>query len=128
MYLQLLMKRKNLFILISFILITGGCNDEEFMFDIDNLTGTTWGVPMIIDGGAEFVDLSSPTIFRADGIAIFGTSRTDFWSIKGKRTLLLEQAGELWFIIDLSPQRLYVEKTKQANGAFIAKCLYEPLH
>jgi len=113
--------------LFSALIVLTGCEDEDFMFNADHLINTRWGVPMIIDAGPEYIALGAPTVFRADGIVTIGTTRTDFWSLRGKRTIVLEQAGELWFIIDLSPHRLYVEKSRQIDGTFLAKCLYEPL-
>jgi hypothetical protein len=104
-----------------------GCGDEEFSYDINHLVDTHWGIPQIIEPGIGHIDLDAPTIFNIEGYVLIGTSRTDYWTIRGDRSIFLEQAKENWFIIDLSPERLYVEKTSYPDGSFIAKCLYEPL-
>jgi hypothetical protein len=102
-------------------------NEEEFRFNIDDLTHTAWGIPQIVEAGMEEINLDAPTIFDPSGFVTIGNSRTDFWRIRGNRTIFLEQAQENWFIISLNPQRLYVEKTTFPGGTFIVKCIYEPL-
>lgn len=114
--------------LLAFIIFLSSCGDEkEFMFDLDDLLETQWGIPQIIEPGQGPINMDAPTIFHADGHVTIGPSTTDFWSVRGERSLLLEVSGETWFIIDLSPDRLYVEKTSHPGGTFIVKCLYEPM-
>ncbi|TVQ18538.1 MAG: hypothetical protein EA361_01310 [Bacteroidetes bacterium] len=115
-------------ILLGFILMISGCGKEkEFMFDLDDLLETPWGIPQIIEPGQGPINMDAPTIFHPDGHVTIGPATTDFWSVRGERSLLLEVSGEIWFIIDLSPNRLYVEKTTHPGGTFIVKCLYEPM-
>ncbi|MFW5663838.1 MAG: hypothetical protein ACOCYD_02255 [bacterium] len=114
-------------VLLTFTFSLNSCEEEkEFMFELDDLLDTHWGIPQIIEPGQGPVNMDAPTIFHADGHVTIGPSTTDFWSIRGERNLLLEVAGEIWFIIDLTPDRLYVEKTSHPGGTFIVKCLYEP--
>lgn len=103
------------------------CKEKEFIFDLDNLLLTAWGIPQIVEAGMEPIDLDAPTIFTADGLVTIGGARNDFWYTRGERTIILEQAKEQWFIIDLSSDRLYVEKTRHPEGTFMVKCLYEPI-
>lgn len=122
--------QKRIYISLFVLLIPiafAGCSDEEFDFDINHLVDTPWGIPQIIEPGMGHINLDAPTIFNIEGFVLIGSSRTDYWTIRGDRNIFLEQAKENWFIIDLSPERLYVEKTSYPDGSFIAKCLYEPL-
>lgn len=108
-------------------LVLPSCDkEEEFMFNLDHLQETPWGIPQIIEPGQGDIDLEAPTIFYPDGLVTIGPARNDFWSIRGSRTIILEQARESWFIIDLTSERLYVEKTS-FEGVFLVKCLYEPM-
>lgn len=122
-------KNKSVHIVLLFLcIVMAGCkDDEEFMFDINHLTDTKWGIPMVIEPGNLPFDLDAPTIFTMDGLVQIGPSRTDFWSKRGSRGIFLEQAREIWFIIDLSEDRLYVEKITHPEGNFIVKCIYEPM-
>jgi hypothetical protein len=113
--------------LLFIITALSACKDEDFMFDINHLTGTAWGIPQIVEAGSVHIDLDAPVIFDPNGFVTIGNARTDIWTIRGKRTIILEEARENWFIISLSPDRLYVEKTAFPDGTFIVKCIYEPL-
>jgi hypothetical protein len=115
--------------IISLLFITFiSCRDEEFDFDINHLTDTPWGIPQIVEAGTGHIDLDAPTIFDARGFVTIGNARTDIWTIRSNRTIFLEEARENWFIISLTPERLYVEKSKFPDGTFIVKCIYEPLN
>lgn len=121
---------KNLYKKVLFALIlTAFCrcdSGEEFIFDVDVLISTPWGIPQVIEPGAGNIDLEAPTIFYEEGYVEIGPSKTDFWSLRGDRSIFLEQAQETWFIIDLSEERLYVEKNSYPDGTFLVKCVYYP--
>ncbi|MFW5706654.1 MAG: hypothetical protein ACOC12_01930 [Bacteroidota bacterium] len=117
-----------LLLFVVFFFLNNGCSkEEEFIFDINDLLETQWGIPQIIEPGEGHIDLDAPTVFHADGLVTIGTARTDYWTTFGTRSILLQQAQQVWFIIDLSPERLYVEKNTHPQGQFIVKCIYEPL-
>ena len=97
------------------------------MFDMEHLIDTQWGIPMVIEPGNLPFDLDAPTIFTADGLVQIGPSRSDFWSRRGDRRIFLEMAQQIWYIIDLTEDRLYVEKVSHPEGVFIVKCIYEPI-
>jgi hypothetical protein len=110
------------------LLLMAGCNkEEEFMFKIEDLVGTQWGIPQVVEPGMEYIEVVAPTVFEANGVVSFGNSRFDFWYFRDKRTIVIEQAREIWFIIDLRPDRLYVEITRHPEGTFLGKFIYEPL-
>lgn len=114
-------------VILLFYLLNGCSKEEEFMFDINHLSGTAWGIPQIIEPGMGHIDLDAPTIFDPSGFVTIGNSRNDLWTTRGKRSIFLEQARETWFIIRLTQNELYVEKTSFPDGTFIVKCIYEPL-
>jgi hypothetical protein len=116
-----------IWVIFFLIVLLTSCREDEFAFTIDHLTGTAWGIPQIIEAGMGHIDLDAPTIFDPSGYVTIGNARTDIWTIRGKRMIFLEQAQESWVIINLKPDRLYVEKTKFPDGTFIVKCIYEPL-
>ncbi len=122
------MKHGYLKILLIFILVVlCRCdNKEDFIFDVDLLVSTPWGIPQVVEPGAGNIDLDAPTIFYEEGYVEIGPSKTDFWSLRNDRTIFLEQAQETWFVIDLSEERLYVEKNSFPDGNFIVKCIYYP--
>lgn len=97
------------------------------MYNLDDLLDTRWGIPQIVEAGMEPIDLDAPTVFTADGLVTIGGARNDFWYTRGERFIILEEAKEQWFIIDLSAERLYVEKTRHPEGTFLVKCIYEPI-
>ncbi len=99
---------------------------EDSAIDIDLLVSTSWGIPQVVEPGAGNIDLDAPTIFYQEGYVEIGPSKTDFWSLRNDRTIFLEQAQELWFVIDLSEERLYVEKNSYPDGTFLVKCIYYP--
>jgi hypothetical protein len=101
-------------------------NKEDFIFDVDLLVSKPWGIPQVIEPGTGSIDLDAPTIFYEEGYVEIGPAKTDFWSLRSDRTIFLEQAQETWFIIDLSEERLYVEKNSFPDGTFIVKCIYYP--
>ncbi len=103
------------------------CEKEvEFKFDMDDLIDTKWGVPDIQELAPDVVnyDLSAPTIFYEDGHMTIGGSKTDFWTLRDSQSIHIEQMAEIWFIIDLTPNRLYVEKSLYPSGKFILSCIY----
>jgi hypothetical protein len=116
-----------LFLILVFIGIISCEKDVEFEFNKEDLIDTQWGIPQIIEPGMVDIDLSAPTIFYEDGHMTIGPDKIDFWSIRDSRTLFIEQASELWFIIKLTPDTLYVEKTMYPGGTFIVKCIYYPM-
>ncbi len=114
------------FLMAGFLILASCDKEEEFMFELDHLLETPWGIPQIIEPGQGDIDLEAPTIFYPDGLVTIGPARTDFWSLRGSRTIILDHARESWFIIDLTPERLYVEKSS-LEGVFLVKCFYEPM-
>ena len=119
---------KKLLLIIIIALGNNSCDKEqEFDYDINHLLLTHWGIPHVIEPGQEEIDLAAPTIFYPEGYVTIGPDRTDFWMIRDPKSILLEQAGEIWFIINLSPDTLYVEKTRYPEGTFIVKCIYHPM-
>ena len=101
--------------------------EQDFYFDIDHLLHTHWGIPHVIEPGLEPINLSAPTIFYPEGHVTIGPDKTDFWRIHDTRSIQLQESGETWFIINLSPDTLYVEKTRFPQGTFIVKCIYFPM-
>lgn len=118
-----------IFALISLLSFSGCEKDAKFMYNIDDLVGTPWGIPEILELGPGLIDgdLTAPTIFHADGHLSIGPARIDFWSVRDKRSLLIHEAQEIWFVIDLKPDLLYVEKSHLRTGAFIVRCIYRPM-
>ena len=113
---------------IALILLS--CEDDpEFAFEIDDLTNTQWGIPQMIRPPQDMSvpDLDAPTIFYPEGYVTIGPARTDFWTIRSSRSILLEQSGEIWFFIDLTPIKMHVEKTKQNDGTLLGEYVYYPM-
>ncbi|MBW6478902.1 MAG: hypothetical protein K0B37_05685 [Bacteroidales bacterium] len=124
--------RKNLqvLLLMAFILILQSCKDDaDFEFNLDDLLLTQWGIPQMIRPPQDMTvpDLDAPTIFYPEGYVTIGPARTDFWSLRGSRSIFLEQSREIWFIIDLTPTKLQVEKTRQNDGALLGEYVYYPM-
>jgi len=113
--------------LILLLLILISCEDDvEFKYDIDDLIDTRWGVPHIEEVAPNVTDYdqSAPTIFYDDGTMIIGDSRYDFWRIRNSHSLHIEKMGEIWFIRELTPNKLHVEKSTYPAGNFILRCIY----
>ncbi len=106
------------------------CNDDEqFIFDKDDLIDTKWGIPHIIEkapGIGEY-DKSAPTIFYDDGTMQKGDTRWDFWRVRNSQSLHIEKMAEIWFVIELKADKLHVEKSKYPSGEFILTCIYYPM-
>ncbi len=126
--------RKNiqvLFLFIAFIFVFQSCkDDDEFEFDLDDLLLTQWGIPQMIRPPQDMTtipNLDAPTIFYPEGYVTIGPARTDFWSIRGSRSIFLQESREIWFFIDLTPVKLQVEKTRQNDGALLGEYVYFPL-
>jgi hypothetical protein len=117
----------SLFVVSGLLLMAGCSKEEEFMFKIDDLVGTQWGIPQVVEPGMEFIEVVAPTVFEANGVVSFGNTRYDFWYFRDKRTIVIDQTREIWFVIDLKPDRLYVEITRHPEGTFLGKFIYEPL-
>ena len=119
---------KHSIFLLGFLLLIACSKDKEFEFDLDHLTDTPWGIPQIIEMGPNVIDydLSAPTIFYEDGTMAVGAN-FDFWSVRDSRTIFIEQAQELWFVIDLSPEQLLVEKSRFPDGSFLMRSMYYPM-
>ncbi len=119
---------KNLkLIIITILFFFTSCEDDvKFKFDLDDLTGTKWGVPDIIELAPDVTeyDLSAPTIFYEDGNMTIGDSRYDFWRIRNSQSLHIERIAEIWLIIELTPDKLHVEKSKYPSGKFLLRCVY----
>jgi len=119
-----------LFFFTAFVLVFQSCEDDpEFQFNLDDLLLTHWGVPQMIRPPQDMTmpDLDAPTIFYPEGYVTIGPARTDFWSLRSSRSIFLEQSKEIWFIIDLTPTKLQVEKTRQNDGAFLGEYVYYPM-
>ncbi|MFN3554772.1 MAG: hypothetical protein ACK4VN_02275 [Bacteroidales bacterium] len=116
-----------LLFLISMGVGLNGCREKDFIFDLEHLTGTVWGIPQVIEPGQEDPILDAPTVFSSDGIVSIGPNRFDVWSVRGDRSIYLEQARENWFIIKLNADTLYVEKTRLPGGTFLGKFMYNPM-
>lgn len=112
----------------SFVLLVSCEKDVEFAFELDDLLDTQWGIPQIIELGPGVIDydLSAPTVFYADGTMSMG-GNFDFWNLRSSRNILIEQARELWFVIDLKPNQLMVEKSRYPTGEFLLRCVYYPM-
>jgi hypothetical protein len=126
--------RKNLqavFLFMAFILVFQSCKDDaEFEFNLDDLLLTHWGIPQMIRPPQDMTiipDLDAPTIFYPEGYVTIGPARTDFWSLRSSRSIFLEQSREIWFIIDLTPNKLQVEKTRQNDGVLLGEYVYYPM-
>lgn len=118
-----------LFFFAAIILVFQSCDDDpEFQFNLDDLLLTHWGVPQMIRPPQDMTmpDLDAPTIFYPEGYVTIGPARTDFWSLRSSRSIFLEQSKEIWFIIDLTPTKLQVEKTRQNDGALLGEYVYYP--
>ncbi len=117
------------FLILVLLFVISACDkeEEEFYFELDDLLETHWGIPHVIEPGQEDIDLAAPTIFYPDGYVNIGPDRTDFWRIKDSRSIFLDEAGEDWFFINLSPDTMYVEKTKYPQGIFLGKYIYHPM-
>ena len=114
-------------LLISLLILLTACEeDAEFRFDLDDLIDTPWGVPDIIEVAPDVIDydLSAPTVFYEDGHMLIGASRYDFWRLRNSQSLHIEQMSEIWFVIELTPNKLLVEKSKYPSGQFILRCVY----
>lgn len=123
-------KKSPLFLLLAFLIAFLSCDkEEEFEFNIDDLVMTSWGIPQMIRPPQDMSqpDLSAPTIFYPEGYVTIGPDRTDFWSVRGSRTIMLEEARELWFFLNLEPDKMHVEKTRQTDGALLGEFIYYPL-
>jgi hypothetical protein len=115
-------------VVVAGLLLMAGCDkDEEFMFNIDDLLDTQWGIPQVVEPGSEYIEVVAPTVFDATGTVSFGNTRYDFWYFRNKRTIVIEQAREIWFVIDLRSDRLYVEITRHPEGTFLGKFIFEPI-
>jgi hypothetical protein len=124
------MKKALILLVFSFLFVLPGCDkDKEFEFNVDDLTETRWGIPDIIDLGPDVVnyDLSAPTIFSADGKVTIGPAYVDYWTVRDSRSIFIHELSEVWFIIELKPETLYVEKSKYPTGNFIMRCMYRPM-
>ncbi len=118
-------------ILFSFLILLTACKEDiEFKFDLDDLIDTKWGIPEIIETAPDVIDydLSAPTIFYEDGHMIIGASRYDFWRIRNSRSIHIEQMAEIWYVIELTPYKLHVEKSKYPSGSFILRCVYPAIN
>lgn len=113
-------------ILLLTVFLSSCDKDEEFKFELDDLLETQWGIPQIVEPGTVDFIVDAPTIFYGDGHMRIG-HHTDFWTLRDSRSLFIQEASQVWFIIELKPERLYVEKSSYPDGAFIVKCFYEPL-
>ncbi len=118
------MKSKLFYIIIILCLVS--CEkDEEFAYNIDDLIGTEWGLPQVEEGSVEYIE-AAPTVFHEDGRVTFGGLDYDFWEVKTSRSILLRQRSQVWQILDLTEDKLYVEKLNYTNGKFLVRCIYYP--
>ena len=120
-------KKVRVLLLLATLLLLHACKEKDFMFALDDLLETQWGIPQIIEPGMTDPVLDAPTIFYGDGVVSFGPNRYDYWQVRGERSIFIEQAKENWFIIKLNPDTLYVEKTRQPDGTFLGKFMYNPM-
>jgi hypothetical protein len=120
---------KKVLLLFSIIIIIThiSCEkDEDFAYDINNLIGTEWGYPEIEEGSADYIE-PTPTVFHEDGRVTFGGTINDFWQIKDSRSILIQQRSEIWHIMQLTENKMYVEKLRYPNGKFLVRCTYYPV-
>lgn len=119
-----------LFFFLAILMAFQSCEDDpEFHFNLDDLLLTHWGVPQMIRPPQDMTmpDLDAPTIFYPEGYVTIGPARTDFWSIRSSRSIFLERSKEIWLIINLTPTKLQVEKTRQNDGALLGEYVYYPM-
>lgn len=123
------MAKKIILLFFLSMLSLASCKESpDFEFNIDYLTGTIWGVPDIIDVNPELTNynLSAPTVFYKDGKVSIGPDINDFWSKKDSRQIFIQNISEIWFLIELTPETLYVEKSKYPSGDYMMRCIYRP--
>ncbi len=115
-------------IIIGALILFASCEDDdaEFHFNLDYLIDTQWGIPDVIEVSPDVIDydLSAPTVFYEDGSMIIGDSRYDFWRIRDAKSIHIERMAEIWFIIELTPEKLHVERSEYPSGKFILRCIY----
>jgi hypothetical protein len=112
-------------IAVVMVLSLVSCEQEkEFAYNIDYLIDNRWGIPRIQEGGSGF-DKSHPVVFHKDGHVTFG-GRTDFWQVRGSRSLLIQERSQIWQVLELTENKFHVEVLKHPNGKFIANVIYYP--
>ena len=115
--------------LFIFALTFNGCeNEKHFKYDLDLLTDTTWGVPEIQETGPseENFNQVAPTKFYENGRVTFA-GRADYWQVKDSRSLLIQERQQIWQILELTEEKLYVEVLKYPNGEFLVRAIFYPV-
>ena len=113
---------------VLFMLFFASCEEEEFQYDLDLLTGTEWGIPRILEtgpSGGVFIQ-TSPNVFYKDGRVSFG-GKTDFWQVRDSRSLLIQQREQIWQVLELSDNKLHVEVLKFPDGEFLVNAVFYPI-
>jgi len=102
--------------------------EEEFKYDLNLLTGKEWDMPQIQEtgpSGGDFIQ-GSPTVFYEDGRVTFA-GKTDFWQVSDSRSLLIQERQQIWQVLELTENKLYVEVLKYPNGEFLVRAIFYPI-
>ncbi len=115
-----------IFALLSLFLLQ--CEDQEFKYDKELLTGPTWGLPEIVDSGPGAGDFlqASTTKFHENGRVVIG-GRTDYWKVMSSSSILLQERNQQWFIINLTEDKLEVEINKHPAGEYMVHAVFRPV-
>ncbi len=119
------MKKMPLVLVLLVIVLCSCDKDEDFAYDINDLTGVKWGMPEVQEGSLSHLE-PTPVTFEDNGRVIFGNDYY-FWEIQSSRALYIGEREQIWEIMDLSEERLYVEILKYPNGEFLARGIYYPI-
>ncbi|MFP4042462.1 MAG: hypothetical protein ACLFT6_06855 [Bacteroidales bacterium] len=99
--------------------------DEDFAYDIDDLADVQWGMPEVEQGSVSHME-PAPVIFETNGRVTFGNTASYFWEVQSSRALYISEREQIWEIMDLSEERLYVEILRYPGGEFLARGVYYP--
>lgn len=121
------MKRIGLIIFVMGMMFVNSCEkDEDFAYDIDVLTDVQWGMPEAEQGSLAHME-PTPVIFEKNGRVTFGSAGYYFWEVQSSRALYISEREQIWEIMDLSEERLYVEILEYPGGKFLARGVYYPV-
>lgn len=118
-----------LFVGFIAVLFFTSCEEENksFAYDLAILKNTKWTNPKVEEADVDHqqINLSSPVIFHDDGIAEIGSQKDDYWEVYDEKSILLHNRSQLWRFLELTPDKMRVEKYTFPETRFTVRMVYE---
>jgi len=124
----MIMHKVYIFILAIFTFFSCKKVDDDLLaLNKDILIKHTWGIPQLLRGSFNAVDIfnRSSTQFDENGVVFIGDDYEDIYRFLNENTIRFENTGINWQILSINDSILHVDMIRAESSEFLIECLYD---